>query len=1010
MLALLPLSVLFLAAPLAPQTPGGGTPQAPGGGLTAGTPRPGTLAPKPGGGLFLPDPNRGGRGGELGLAEVRWGRLVDVHALAASGAPEVAPVLRDVLIDPNLLTDGLDYELRESAATQATRLVVRRTRASAEFLELLLRAERGTVPLEPRDLDALSLALVPRNAALSLRFDDLLADDASAALALVETVQVRAGTGAELPHAARVRFDANHGGIVAGAFHSTRVLVDLALTAFEARELPVPLPLSPAGVPAGAPQGASLALRLPTRTDPGSGQLDLLRNLAGRPLAQQGNGPLDESVPTADLVRAARAGNDEDPERGFLLDRTPPRLVGHFPLAVSAAVDDPAGEPGFAFLLDWSFTGPCFARPVAGDGLELGGALLEVVANGPAVSGSGSVSGVRVRLAGTLPTTAGALLGSGVGLMPYRSSALSSACWFEIRPGPLAPPAAGLSPDAEFVAHFSEAMAAGSLDPYDTFALVRGAGTPTAQTRVPAEVRGDADLRAFTLSPLLPLEHVTGQATLYGLALGGTSAEEPQDLAGNALASALGAVLTLDPAAASEASGGIVLTFASSDELPAPGRPDLRGTFFYDFVREEIRGRPAVHFSAYVERTNPVTSLQIPFAPGIATPLVPLGAKLQSVWRYADLGWSARDESKYDLDVVGLEWSPRNGLVVSDFFPLFEIRLAHARNLPDEDMDAFLLPRYPSSGLPGASVPFDQNRLGPQAVMNERALGYTVRSADVHTSPNGTPLAPYPLVLADGRPGSFTWRDTSLELAGGPSGAGVPLGVEVGPPLFLEPATGTLAPAGAVPSIGLPLLMEFRCFPSDVSLGLNAQDINLALNSSSMPAFRAFSAGGIDRFGQPVPVNPDLETNPAGGFNPNSVPPGRRTPPNDNSVYLGALDLAYRISRAHSAWIDLASASPDLVQLQTLTRGPVDGTRIELVARGATSFGGGADPFDARQLDAYGTLVGGTVEYLGGSDDWQSDLDALDGARFVQLRLTFVNDLESGASPSLDALALVFRR
>jgi len=356
LLALVPLAcVVWLAA--SPQVSGGRSPIPPGGGVSAGTPRPGTLAPKPGGGLYLPDPHRGGRGGELGLAEVRWGRLVDVHALDANGRPEVAPVFRDVLIDPNLLSDGFDYELRPSPITQAMRLLVRRTRASAEFLELLLTAERGTVPLEARDLSAPVHALVPRNAALALRFDDLLADDPAAALALFDDVKVRAGQSPLAPHAARVQFVANHGGVAGGAFHSTRVLVDLALSAFEAGELALPLPPSPAGVPAGAPEGASLALRLPTRTDPGTGQFTVLRNLAGRPLAQQGNGPLDESVPTADLVRAARAGHDEDPERGFLLDRTPPHLVGRFPLAVQAALDDPAGEPGFAFLLDWNFTG-----------------------------------------------------------------------------------------------------------------------------------------------------------------------------------------------------------------------------------------------------------------------------------------------------------------------------------------------------------------------------------------------------------------------------------------------------------------------------------------------------------------------------------------------------------------------------------------------------------------------------------------------------------------------------
>ena len=39
-----------------------------------------------------------------------------------------------------------------------------------------------------------------------------------------------------------------------------------------------------------------------------------------------------------------------------------------------------------------------------------------------------------------------------------------------------------------------------------------------------------------------------------------------------------------------------------------------------------------------------------------------------------------------------------------------------------------------------------------------------------------------------------------------------------------------LAGAGAIPSVGLPLLMEFRSYPSSISLGLNPLDISLALN------------------------------------------------------------------------------------------------------------------------------------------------------------------------------------
>lgn len=996
---------------LSAQAAGSGSPLAPGGGVSAGQPRPGELVDKPGGGQFLQDPQRGGRGGELGLAEVRWGRLVDVHALTSGGVPDLEPVFRDFLIDPNLVSDGVDYELFESAATGVTRLVVRRARGSLEFRERLASAARGTVELAPRALVAPVLALVPRNAALSLRFDDVLDDSPAATLDLANRVRVQAGPDALLPHSARVRFDANHGGVVGGAFHSTRVLVDLALSEFEARALAVPQPLTPSGVPAGDGDStvASLALRLPTRPDPGSGQFEVLRNLAGRPLDQDGNGPLDASVPTRDLVRGARAGDDGDPSRGFLFDGAAPVPMGVFPLNVTAAVPDPAGQPGFAFLVDWSFTSPCFARPLAGDAVEVGERVLEVVANGPAIH-AGSVSGVRVRLAGADAATGADLLGAGVELARYRASALPSACWVRAVPAPLTLPATGLSPAAQFLVRFSEPMEPSSLDPYATLTLVEGTSLPpTPHTLVPAGIAGAGSLHSFTLTPLLPLAHTRGNAEGYTLDLTSGPNEFVTDLAGNALATELAAVFTLDPTAPDEASGGIVLSFSDLDQLGALGKPDLRGTFLIDLERGELRGRPPLFFSATVERTNPVTSLQIPLSLGVQTPLNPLGAKLQSLWRYADLGWGVRDESKYDVDVVGVAWSPFGGSAISDFFPEFELRLAHARKLPDESLDQFLLPRWPSSGLPGSSTPFADNPLGPQVTVHPRSAGYAVQPARIFETPAGTPMLPYPLNEDGGTLASFTWRDTALELEGGANGSGIPLDIEEGPPLFLEPTRGTLAAAGEVPSFGLALLMEFRCWPSDTGLGLNALDSNLAINSSAQPAFRAFSAGGFNTSGQPVTVDPELEAAPRGGFNPRSIPPGRRTLPNDNVLSLGQLDLVYRVSRAHTVWIDTGALAPDFAVLQTLPTHHAPGTDIVVELRGATGFSAGAVSDDARAIDAYGALTAGDVSFLGGSPAWHGDIDALDGARFVQLRLTFVNDIDDGEQAALDAVALSFR-
>src|SRR5262249_33846614 len=113
------------------------------------------------------------------------------------------------------------------------------------------------------------------------------------------------------------------------------------------------------------------------------------------------------------------------------------------------------------------------------------------------------------------------------------------------------------------------------------------------------------------------------------------------------------------------------------------------------------------------------------------------------------------------------------------------------------------------------------------------------------------------------------------------------------------------------PSVALPLLMEFRCYPDTSALGLNALDINAANPAPvSRPNFRAYSTGGDNSSDQVVQDNPDLEGQAHGGFNPTSVPPGGATPGVDNTVYLGEMDLVLRISRMHSIWLDTQMTAP----------------------------------------------------------------------------------------------------
>jgi hypothetical protein len=188
------------------------------------------------------------------------------------------------------------------------------------------------------------------------------------------------------------------------------------------------------------------------------------------------------------------------------------------------------------------------------------------------------------------------------------------------------------------------------------------------------------------------------------------------------------------------------------------------------------------------------------------------------------------------------------------------------------------------------------------------------------------------------------------------------------------------------------------------------------VNSSALPAFRAYSTGGTNRIGTTIRIEPDLEEEPDGGFNPLSTPPGKKTPfAADNTFYIGQMDYVARISRVHTAWIDTKGASPDFLEPVLEPEIQQRGTELVLEYRGATGFGPDISPFDAASLNAYGepaTEVGrqidGQVQFLDGIRTWNRSIDALDGARYLQVRLTFASNLESLQSPELDALALAF--
>lgn len=1018
---------------------------------------PGQEIVKPdGSGTFFVDPNQGGGASRLHLSQMFWARVVDVHDIDAQGRTSLQPAFRDFTINENIQSDGTNYRLETNPITQKARLTILRQRGAPDvglgtFDSLLRFAGDGLPAVIPKNDDGTSsepFSFVARNATLVLIFDDLLDDDEEAERSLIETVRVRSGYPAVTPFAARQMFDPNHGDIAGGKFHSTRVLVDLTVSETESSGMLVPQPVNAVGLPPSLPTetGHNISVRIPTQTAFGFGQFQILRGLSGVALAPFENGPRDPSGPTRDIVRAMRSGGPGDQNNGFMLDLAPPEVVGGWGLRIDRANADPSGQAGFDYRIDLTFQTVCRAAPSDGDVITIGDVFLEVVNDGPPPDVDGQVQDLSVRNLAEAPLAPGtALIGNALFLSTYQpADPVPAGCWVSFAPQPVVLPASGVSTSSVVLARFSEAMDPTSISPFDTFYLVRGdSNTVVIPTNLlVGTIEPSTDLKDFTFSPLLELPHDTNAEETYHVRISGVT-----DLAGNQLANVLPPVnFVMNKTDLAVSNGGTVLRFGGVDELEPIGFADLRGQFFFDLARGVIRPRPVAFQSFPADRINPVPSIMIPFSRGVQTPLSPLGSKLQTMWRYADLGWQVLDETKFNLDVFGLAWAPVGGQIINDFYERFEIRLAHSRRMPDEAIDAFLLPKWPNSGLVSR---FNDNvlldPLSPQIIAHDRTLQYRLSAVDLFAASSGTIMLPFPLNRTPGlAPVTYTWRDTSLFAKAGPSGAGIPLDIEQGNPLSLEAEFGYVAAKDEVPSFGLPLLLEFRCFPSNTGIGLNSLDLSLAINSSAIPSFRAYTTGGINTSGDAVERNPDEEDVARGGFNPSSAPPGQRTArSDDNGFYVGQLDTVTRVSRMHSVWINTNLPSPDYfepVVLPAASEQPL-GTAAVLEFRGAHSFtipdvpvlGVTVDeslfPFDAQHLNPYGDVFvrlpkagsdediynvlgsidfNGEIDYVTGSPTWEADIDAIDGAQFLQMRITFLNNILTGLSPELSAIALSY--
>jgi hypothetical protein len=986
------------------------------------------------------------------------------------------------------VSDGQNYLLETNPVTTQQILVILRDvtdfnpedgHGNNQFFQLLKQAEQSLSPVFDQAPGSAGIfTMVPRNAAVMVQFDDLI--DAST---LTErTLRVLTGVPSVIPFEGRLLVDRNHGDLAdfdgdgAKEFYTTRIIVDTTISELESFDVDPPLPINGVGFPASVDVNqASVLVRIPTVLNQTVGQNKLLRNPSGHALTSSNNGNVDFASPTQDIIRAMRSGGSTavtgDPHNGFMRDDELPRVVGSNPVFIAQQPISLNGDDEFMLPTVQFDSSTCAQTPSAGDVIVQAGIYAEVT-QPPAPHQLGVVTDLRVRLLlypsdWDQPGQNGPVewLSSALGQAAFLSAfdpvddAGKQGCFVQIFPTPTGfplNPNQGLLTSSTIGVRFSEPMDPGSLTAFDSMTLTRNPVSPDNDPPLPSSdyvvgrVQQTLDLQEFTFVPDLPLAHQQFTTEDYFLALVAGD-KGPTDLAGNPLAFQLPQIeLRLDPQSATQNNGGRVSRFRALDEEPPVGDedtgplPEWFGQHLYDLPRELIRPRPVTRFLAIADRTQAVPGLMTPFTQGVQTPLSSLGSKMQTLWRYIDFGLSLTDTTDHNLDVEGMHWSPATGQIILDGFTQFEIRLSHSRWAPDEYIDpASLFPAFPNSGLRPLYVNNPLNLdTDPQKVVHPRFLGYQVAPGNLFNTTTGTKMMPFPLNrdVAPSERQYYTWRDTSILDRAGADNAGVdPRQLYVA--LGLTPPTNAYFNTGKIRTIGLPLLMEFRCYPDNGATGVNAFDISLAANSSSKPYFRAFSTGGTNTSGNQVIIDPDLEDTANGGFNPASQPnPGAITYGRDNSFYIGALDLVVRVSRSVSIWFPAddplsgglftsPSFNPPIIE-PNVSLQPV-GTEISLVFRGATSITDhpeitGPHPCleNALTLDIYGDHYNDTlippgaqpahnpprenlgVTFLDNDNTWRADVTDINGSRYYQVRVTYLANQVTGLIPELSALAL----
>ncbi len=992
----------------------------------------------------------------MALEGMEWGRLVTVVDIQGT------VVQTEVLIQPDLTTDGVKYSLSTNPVTQEESLKILAAKGSAAFKTLLADAQAGLPQLSARaPTRPPPFSMVARNGAIRLTFSKPI----DAATVDQTTVQILVGEPPVQAFTARylVQNDAATG--------KGNVLIDPTVSAQQAAQSAIPqnavgFPFSVDGV------SANLVLRVPTTPDPLLGLPKVLRSTGGlaASVRDRSTEPFEEDFNgNAVLVRALRTGSKADPNNGFLRDDVSPSLLGVFNATISSVVSASATQTEFIFSND--VTGCRPVTPKIGDVLEVGNAILVTTS----IVNAADPNNYRVIAqieSGSIASGAADLKGRYTTRYATADASLQ-VCFLEIQPTPTDLPAGRIDPNSTVTIRFDEPVDSTTVSSMGSFVVIayENTGSPTTKEQketawfrqvVTTESVADYierqrgyDLRIlatgtdtlnsefggrvqfgpievsngetrFTLAPVGGFCEVNNDAFLqFAVALrdGPTGI---LDLAGNPL--------QLSNFVAGTPGQSFAITVRGANGTSTGGSNAVLNTKYFGFfgglldenddglaeyagqVTVEpgrIVGRAPVRFSRSADVNSQSVGARNPGTPQ-PDPLNPAGAVTMHAYRPQDFGFGYPDPVEHNMDIEGLAWSPNAGVVFDETYNDFGLTLTHATTLADEAFDPLtLLPVFPGSGLVANS--YDENILGfptHDEITVFRSV-YSPRGINLFPT-NGVNYLPFPDFDQ-----SFTWRDTSI------------------PQSFLGGATDSVGSPNLqylidnglnfvywlpeqVPSVGLALLMRFRCYPQADRLGLNLFTTTKMQPSSALPAFRLFSAGGQDGSGVWFRVQPDNPaqggTAPSGGF----LPGGGRTPTQfDTLLYWMNADFVVRVSRVYTHWFDLGNllnlGSVKGVILEPENPKQPPGTSVIVEYRGSVAVSHPANPLTTASplttadapFDGYGDAIPG-LGSVSTPSDWTQDFASLEGRQFkyFQLRFTFIANADLGVQPRIDGFGI----